>query len=55
MSRFNKGSIAFHSALGFEILLGDDEIDGIPVTFGPGPQGDHLVRFQLNLDAEVTT
>jgi len=50
----NKGSIAFHTALGFAILPGDDEIDGIPVTFDPGPQGDHLVRFELTLDREVS-
>jgi len=51
----NKGSIAFHTALGFVILPGDDEIDGVPVTFDPGPQGDHLVHFELNLDREAPT
>jgi GNAT superfamily N-acetyltransferase len=51
----NKGSIAFHTALGFTILPGDDEIDGVPVTFDPGPQGDHLVHFELDLDPEVAT
>jgi len=49
----NKGSIAFHTALGFAILPGDDEVDGVPVHFDPGPQGDHLVRFELTLDSEA--
>jgi ribosomal protein S18 acetylase RimI-like enzyme len=49
----NTGSIAFHTALGFSILPGDDEIDGVPVTTAPGPQGDHLVRFQLLLEPEA--
>jgi GNAT superfamily N-acetyltransferase len=49
----NTGSIAFHTALGFSILPGDDEIDGVPVTTAHGPQGDHLVRFQLLLDPET--
>ena len=45
----NAGSIAFHQALGFAILPGDQEIDGIPVSVDRGPQGDHVVRFQLFL------
>jgi GNAT superfamily N-acetyltransferase len=49
----NKGSIAFHSALGFAILPGNDEIDGVPVTYDPGPQGDHLVCFELTLGPEA--
>lgn len=50
----NTGSIAFHVALGFSILPGDDEIEGVPVTTDRGPQGDHVVRFQLLLDAEAS-
>jgi GNAT superfamily N-acetyltransferase len=49
----NSGSIAFHTALGFALLPGDDEVDGIPVTSDRGPQGDHLVRFQLSLPPEA--
>ncbi len=49
----NTGSIAFHTALGFSILPGDDEIDGVPVTTDHGPHGDHLVRFQLLLEPEA--
>jgi ribosomal protein S18 acetylase RimI-like enzyme len=54
----NKGSVAFHTALGFSILPGDAEVDGLPVTTDHGPQGDHVVRFELrlgeaSLDAEL--
>ena len=45
----NKGSIAFHTALGFSILPGDTEVDGLPVTTDHGPQGDHVVHFALRL------
>jgi ribosomal protein S18 acetylase RimI-like enzyme len=48
----NEGSVAFHTALGFSLLPGDGEIDGVPVTTDHGPQGDHLVRFQLFLQPE---
>ena len=49
----NSGSIAFHTALGFSLLPGDDEVDGVPVTTDHGPHGDHLVRFQLFLEPEA--
>jgi ribosomal protein S18 acetylase RimI-like enzyme len=49
----NTGSIAFHTALGFSMLPGDDEIDGVPVSVDRGPHGDHLVHFQLFLDPEA--
>jgi GNAT superfamily N-acetyltransferase len=45
----NAGSIAFHTALGFSILPGDSEVDGLPVATDHGPQGDHVVRFELRL------
>jgi ribosomal protein S18 acetylase RimI-like enzyme len=48
----NAGSIAFHTALGFSMLPGDDVVDGVPVTSDRGPHGDHLVHFQLFLDPE---
>jgi ribosomal protein S18 acetylase RimI-like enzyme len=51
----NTGSIAFHTALGFSILPGDFEVDGIPVTVDRGTQGDHLVRFELMMDKEACT
>ena len=49
----NTGSIAFHTALGFSLLPGDEEMDGVPVSLDPGPYGRHLVRFQLFLEPEV--
>ena len=51
----NTGSIAFHTSLGFAILPGDSEVDGVPVTIDPGPQGDAVVRFELILDAQGDT
>jgi GNAT superfamily N-acetyltransferase len=48
------GSVAFHTALGFSLLPGDAEVDGVPVTLDQAaPQGRHLVRFQLFLEPEV--
>ncbi len=46
----NAGSVAFHTALGFAILPGETEIDGLPVSLDRGPQGHHVVRFELRLD-----
>ena len=46
----NTGSIAFHAAIGFTILPGDEEVDGLPVSVDHGPHGDHVVRFELRLD-----
>ena len=46
----NTGSIVFHTSPGFAILPGDEEVDGLPVTVDHGPQGDHVVRFELRLD-----
>lgn len=49
----NATSIAFHTSLGFSMLPGDDEVDGVPVTTDRGPHGHHLVRFQLFLESET--
>ncbi len=49
----NTGSIAFHTALGFTLLPGDDEIEGVPVTTERGPHGDQRVRFQLLLEPKA--
>jgi ribosomal protein S18 acetylase RimI-like enzyme len=49
----NTGSIAFHTRLGFSMLPGDGEVDGIPVSVDHGPHGDHVVRFQLFLQEEA--
>jgi ribosomal protein S18 acetylase RimI-like enzyme len=48
----NAGSIAFHTALGFSILPGDDEVGGVAVHTDRGPHGDHLVHFQMFLEPE---
>jgi ribosomal protein S18 acetylase RimI-like enzyme len=49
----NTGSIAFHTALGFSLLPGDDEVHGVPATLDQGPHGRHLARLQLFLEPEV--
>ena len=46
----NTGSIVFHTSLGFAVLPGDEEVDGLRVTVDHGPQGDHVVRFELRRD-----
>ncbi len=46
----NAGSIAFHTAIGFTILPGDEEVGGLPFSVDHGAQGDHVVRFELRLD-----
>ena len=51
----NGGSIAFHTALGFSVLPGDDEVCGVSVTTDRGPHGEHLVHFQLFLGPEAGT
>ena len=42
----NKGSIAFHTSMGFEILPGDAEADGVAVTTNYDGQGNDRVRFR---------
>ncbi len=49
----NAQSIAFHTRLGFTVLPGDAEVDGLAVTREPGPYGDYLVHFELALDVEA--
>lgn len=45
-SPVNRASIAFHRAMGFELLPGDAEVDGVAVTRDyDGPGGDR-VRFR---------
>ena len=46
----NKRSASFHTGLGFTILPGDEQVDGLPVTVDHGPQGEYTVRFELSLD-----
>jgi len=49
----NAESIAFHTALGFSPLLGDDEVAGLPLMQARGPGGEPRVRFQLELESEA--
>jgi ribosomal protein S18 acetylase RimI-like enzyme len=49
----NTTSIAFHTALGFAILPGEVEVDGVPASRAPGPQGECLVHFELVLEPEA--
>jgi hypothetical protein len=45
----NRGSIAFHQRMGFQLEPGDAEVDGIPVSSGcDGWDGDR-VRFICSL------
>ena len=46
----NRDSIAFHQRLGFVLLPGDLEIDGLPATGEPGVPEGAIVRFELRLD-----
>ena len=48
----NALSIAFHTALGFSILAGDDAASSDRATVAAGPDGDPVVRFELLLPAE---
>ncbi len=46
----NRDSIAFHQRLGFLLLPGDLEIDGLPATGEPSVPEGAIVRFELRLD-----
>jgi ribosomal protein S18 acetylase RimI-like enzyme len=48
-SESNTGSIAFHRKLGFTLLPGSGEINGIPVTLDYAGVGQHRVRFHKSL------
>ena len=50
-SPVNRGSVAFHRRMGFQLEPGDAQVDGIPVFSGyDGPAGDR-VRFIRSLRA----
>ncbi len=44
-SPVNRGSIAFHRAMGFNLAPGDSEIDGLPVHTDYDGRGDSRVVF----------
>jgi len=48
-SPVNTGSIAFHRKMGFVLLPGSGEIDGVPVALNHAGEGQHRVRFQKTL------
>ena len=48
-SPVNIGSVSFHRRMGFEIVPGDGEVDGVPVRFDHNGPGDHRVCFELRL------
>lgn len=48
-SPINKRSIIFHTKMGFKILKGNAEIDGIPVTLDYNRPNDPKVLFELRL------
>jgi hypothetical protein len=45
----NRGSVAFHQRMGFQLEPGDAEVDGIPVSSGYDGQGGGRVRFTRSL------
>lgn len=48
---FNRTSIAFHRAIGFELLPGDEVVDGIPVHHDKAGMGADYVEFRMDLKA----
>jgi predicted GNAT superfamily acetyltransferase len=48
-SPVNTGSIAFHRKLGFRLLPGTGDINGIPVTLNHAGEGQHRVLFSRSL------
>ena len=51
----NRDSIAFHQRLGFAVLPGDAEIDGLPVTGDPNVPEGAVVKFELVLDGRSSS
>ena len=50
-SPVNRGSVAFHQRMGFDIELGEAGADGIAVTAGYDGEGQDRVRFVKQLNA----
>lgn len=48
-SPVNKGSIMFHTKVGFSISKGNGDIDGIPVSLDYNGPGDPKVLFEINI------
>lgn len=52
-SPINKGSIAFHLRMGFQMLPGDLMIDGVQVAEGYDGKGEDRVLFSKSLNMEA--
>lgn len=48
-SPVNKGSIEFHKKIGFNILKGNAEVDGIQVSLDYNGPNDPKVLFEINI------
>ena len=48
-SPVNRGSVAFHQRMGFQLERGDAETDGIPFSSGYDGHGGDRVRFIRSL------
>jgi hypothetical protein len=48
-SPVNKGSIRFHKRIGFNILKGNAEVDGVQVSLDYNYPGDSKVLFEIKL------
>jgi GNAT superfamily N-acetyltransferase len=48
-SPVNKGSIQFHKKIGFDILKGNAEVEGVQVSLDYNHSGDHKVLFQKKI------
>jgi broad specificity phosphatase PhoE/GNAT superfamily N-acetyltransferase len=49
-SPVNRRSVAFHQAMGFRLMPGDAEVDGLPVHPDWDGQGTPRIRFERRLD-----
>jgi GNAT superfamily N-acetyltransferase len=48
-SPVNKGSIEFHRKIGFDILKGNAEVDGVQVSMDYNRPGDSKVLFEIKI------
>jgi len=49
---FNRRSVLFHRSLGFDVVGGDDVVDGVAITRDYHGTGDDVVLLRKRLDAE---
>ncbi len=48
-SPVNKASVEFHKQMGFKIIRGDADMDGMPVTLDYNKPGDAKVLFEITI------